>query len=296
MRIGTSTNGHGFSSIEHEAVDSSARLVSAFNFEDYQYFPTACSFVGLQCPPNAIFTHSSSLSVAVCLPFGRNSESFNAILLKDSSMNLLTMLALAVFAPGAGADTENADVWDRGTSDHVENSATHEDAEAMQKKSGAGILVQCKSLKIKYTAEVKVIECEGCTFYTSKGKNGLAHSAVYDQVKGILTLTGEETTYGQWTIEKNENGEQRIVSQSMQITIPNGKPAVSVPDSMEIQRQQLEARAHNLRHKELLQTKMKKALLQKAQEDVLIQQLQKETRDALQEADIEPVFVPDSAP
>jgi hypothetical protein len=209
-------------------------------------------------------------------------------------MNLLTMMTLAMLVPGAGADTENADVLDRGTSDHVEKLATHEDAEAVRKKSGAGILVQCKSLEIKFTAEVKVIECEGCTFYISKGKNGFPHSAVFDQVKGILTLTGEETMPGQWTIEKNENGEQRIVSQSMQITIPNGKPAVPMPDSLVIQRQQRKAQAHNLRHKELLQTKMKKALLQKAQEDVLIQQLQKETQDALQEADIEPVVAPDS--
>jgi hypothetical protein len=135
-------------------------------------------------------------------------------------MNLLAMMTLAVLVPSA--DTENADVWVRVSSNHVEILTSPEHAEAMRKKSGVGVLVQCKALKINYTAEGKVIECEGCTFYTSQGKNGKANSAVFDQVKGILTLTGDETTPVEWTTS-SENGEQKIVSQSMQITLPSSE-------------------------------------------------------------------------
>ncbi|MCA9012787.1 MAG: hypothetical protein KDB01_23710 [Planctomycetaceae bacterium] len=102
-------------------------------------------------------------------------------------MNLLAMMTLAVLA--SSEDTEKADVWVRVSSNHVEIVATPKDAEAVRKKGGAGILVQCTSLNINYTAEGKVIECEGCTFYTSTGTCGKANSAVFDQVKGILTLT-----------------------------------------------------------------------------------------------------------
>jgi hypothetical protein len=137
-------------------------------------------------------------------------------------MNLLTMMTLAVLVPGTGADTENTDVWVLVTSKHVATVAA-EDAESL-KKGGQGILVKCKSLKINFTAEGKVTECENCVLYhTTTGMSGTAHSAVFDQVGGILTLTGDETTPVEWTIEKNEDGEQKIFSQSMQITIPTAK-------------------------------------------------------------------------
>lgn len=135
-------------------------------------------------------------------------------------MNLLAMMTLAVLVPSA--EPEKADVWLRVSSNHVEILTSPEHAEAARKKNGAGILVQCKSLKINYTAEGRVIECENCVFYTSTGKNGTAHSAVFDQVKGILTLTGDETKPVEWTIS-SENGEHKIVSQSMQITLPRSE-------------------------------------------------------------------------
>jgi hypothetical protein len=169
-------------------------------------------------------------------------------------MNLLTMVALAVLVPGTGADTEYADdVWVRVTSDHVEMLTVLEATEAVQKHE-EGILVKCKSLKISVTSrkyrpdemltaenlpmklKSRIIECLDCSSFTSAGMNGTAHSVVFNQGKGIVTLTGDDVTPVQLTIHSNGNGEQKIVSQSMQITIPNGKLAHTDPRPTQLPR------------------------------------------------------------
>lgn len=134
-------------------------------------------------------------------------------------MNLLTMMMLAVLVPNAGADTENAAVWVRVSSNHIEIFATPEDAKAVLAKSGEGIFVECTSMKINVTAEGNIFEFGNCAFHTSTGKNGTANSAVFDQGKGILTLTGDEATPVHWSIQSDTNGEPKsvIVSQSMKI-------------------------------------------------------------------------------
>lgn len=156
-------------------------------------------------------------------------------------MNLLTMVALAVLVPGAGGDSEYADdVWVRVTSHHVEILTADEATEAVQKRE-EGMLVKCKSLKISVTSrkyrpdemltaenlpmklKSRIIECLDCSSFTSAGMNGTAHSVVFNQGKGIVTLTGDDATPVQLTIHSNGNGEQKIVSQSMQITLPSSK-------------------------------------------------------------------------
>lgn len=135
-------------------------------------------------------------------------------------MNLLALMTLAVLVPSA--DSENADVWVRVSSSHVEIFATAEDAKAVLKKSGEGIFVECTSMKINVTAEGNVFEFENCVFHTtSSGRNGKAKSAVFDQAKRVLTLTGDEISPVQWLIQSDKNGDPKsiIISKSMQINI-----------------------------------------------------------------------------
>jgi hypothetical protein len=135
-------------------------------------------------------------------------------------MNLLAMMTLAVLVPSA--DAENADVWVRVSSSHVEIFATAEDAKAVLKKSGEGIFVECTSMKINVTAEGNVFEFENCVFHTSSsGRNGKAKSGVFDQAKRVLTLTGDEISPVQWLIQSDKNGDPKsiIISKSMQINI-----------------------------------------------------------------------------
>jgi hypothetical protein len=82
----------------------------------------------------------------------------------------------------------------------------------------------------------RIIKCLDCSFFTSTGMNGTAHSVVFDQGTGIVTLKGDEATPVQLTIHANGNGGQKIVSQSMQITLPNGKLARTDPRPTQLPR------------------------------------------------------------
>jgi hypothetical protein len=143
-------------------------------------------------------------------------------------MNLLTMVTLAVLVPGAGAETENAEVWVRVTSNHLEVFTTPKDAEAVQQKGEEGIWVKCKSLKINFTAEGNVIECEGCNFTWGEGK-GTAHSIVFDQGKNTVKFKGKENTPVQWTYHSEKNGELKFVGEfEIEILRPETKSTTGV--------------------------------------------------------------------
>ncbi len=116
-------------------------------------------------------------------------------------MNALTMMTLAVLVPGAGADTENADVWVRMTFETIEVASTPEAAARMQTESEVeagtvfeSVMVKCKSLKTDFNADGNLIECESCSFTTGRRFEGTAPLAIFDQAKCLLTLKGDETT------------------------------------------------------------------------------------------------------
>lgn len=147
-------------------------------------------------------------------------------------MNFLMLISLAVFLQSVDADTEKVTKEKpmtvvRVTTGNIEIGTTQQEGKMVQEraKTIGGILVVCESLKLSVTEEGKVFECEGCSFTTPTGVTGTAPLAVFDLAKGIVILSGDETTQVKLVIHgTGEKVEQTLVTKSIEMSVPHAGP------------------------------------------------------------------------